>query len=92
MAFLEGVNHLAVNDLGDGVGDYYDCPVFLDGVDRVLDLLRGYSVKRCGRLVQEYDGRVLQEHPGDSHPLLLSSGEVCRGSLKALGECGDLVI
>ena len=46
---LEGVHHLAVDDLGDGMGDDDDGAVLLDGVDGGLDLLRGDGVQRGRR-------------------------------------------
>ena len=75
-AVLQGVDHLAVDYLGYAVRDDDYRPVLLDGVNAVLDLLRGYGVQRGRGFVQEDDGRVLEEHPGDGDALLLAAGQV----------------
>jgi hypothetical protein len=66
--------------------------VLLDGVDGGLDLLRGDGVQRGRGLVQEDDGRVLEEHPGQGDALLLSAGQMGSGRLETLRERRDLVI
>ncbi len=91
-AFLEGIDHFAVDDLGDAVRDDDNRTAGLDGVDAVLDLLRGDGVQRGGGLVQEDDGRILQEHACDGNALLLAAGEVCRLVLELLGKRHDLVV
>ena len=58
---LEGVDDVAVDDLGDAVRDHDDCPVTLYGVDAGLDLLGSNRVKAGCRLVEEDDRRVLEE-------------------------------
>ena len=42
-------------------------------VQRSADLLLCHGVQRAGRLVQNQDGRILQENPGDRKTLLLSA-------------------
>ena len=75
-AFLQGINHLAVNDLRNAVGDDNHRTVLLDGVDGILDLFCGDGVQRSGGFVQEDDGRILEEHAGDGNALLLAAGQV----------------
>ena len=75
-ALLQGIYHLAVDNLRDAVRYDYDCPVLLDGVDTVFDLLRGDGIKRGRGLIKEDDGRILQEHPGDSDSLLLTARQI----------------
>ncbi len=92
MAFLQRIDHLAVDDLGDGMGNDDHGAVLLDRVDRGLDLFRGDGVQRRRGLVQEDDGRVLEEHPRDGDALLLASGQVGGGRVEALRQGRDLVV
>ena len=71
--------------------DNDDCAVLLDGVDTVLDLLGGDGVKAGSRLVEEYDRRVLEEHSGNRHALLLSSGQKRGLGVESLREGRHLV-
>ena len=41
-----------------------------------LDLRLVLHIQRCGGFVQQDDGRVLQERPGDGDPLTLAAGEL----------------
>ena len=89
---LQGVDVVAVDDLRDGVRDHDHGAVLLDGVDAGLDLLRGDGVQRGRGLVQEDDGRVLEEHPGDGDALLLAAGQVGGLVLEPLRQGHDLVV
>ena len=91
-ALLEGVHHFTVDNLGNGVGDNDDGAVLLDRVDRGLDLLRGNGVQRSCGLVQEDNGRVLEEHPRDGDPLLLAAGKVRRSRFETLRQGRDLIV
>ena len=43
---------------------------------RLLDHPLGLGVERGGRLIEDQDRRVLEEHAGDREPLLLPAGEL----------------
>ena len=92
MTRLEGIDHLAVDDLRDAVRDDDDGAVFFDGVEAVLDLLGGNGIEAGCGLIQEDDGRVLQEHTGDGDTLLLPAREVAGLVLELLGQLHDLVV
>ena len=66
--------------------------VALDGVDTCLDLLGGDGVERGGRLVEEDDRRILQEHTRDGDTLLLTAREQLRLRIEAVGQLHNLVI
>ena len=91
-AILERVDVVGVDNLRDAVRDDDDGAVFLDSVDAVLDLLGGDGVETGRRLVQEDDGRVLEEHTGDGHALLLPAGEVGSVVRELLRQLHHLVI
>ena len=89
---LEGVDVVGVNDLRDAVGDDDDRAVLLDSVAAVLDLLGGDGVQAGGGLIQEDDGRVLEEHAGDGHALLLPAGKVGGTVRELLRQLHNLLI
>src|SRR5919201_389534 len=51
-------------------------PALRHSVECVLDLLLGMTVERARRLVQDQDGRTLEDRARDRHALLLSTGEL----------------
>ena len=69
-----------------------DGAVLLDGIDRSLDLLGGHGIERSCRLIEEDDGRVLEEHAGDGNTLLLSARKVGGLRLEAIGQLRHLVV
>ena len=70
----------------------YDGAFLFDFVDGGLYLLGSYGVKRGRRFIEEDDGRVLEEHPGDSYPLLLSSRKEGRFRIESFRESHYLVV
>ena len=57
------------------MGNDNGCSTFTKSVKGCLDLGLGDTVQGTGCLVQDDDGRVLQEHTGNADPLLLTAGE-----------------
>ena len=70
-AFFHDVDAVRIHDLGEAVGDDDHRAALLDGIERVFDLLGGDGVEAGGGLVEEDDGRVFEEEPGDGDALLL---------------------
>ena len=62
-----------VADGGEPMGDGDGGPVFDQGIERLLDLALGGGVQRRGRLVEQQDGRVLEQRPRDRQPLALAA-------------------
>ena len=52
------------------------CPAFNQRINRLLDQAFGNGIQRGGGLVEDQQRRVLQQHPGDGNPLLLSAGKL----------------
>ena len=46
------------------------------GRERLLDRRLDLRIERRGRLVEDQDRRVLQDHPGDGDALALAAGEL----------------
>ena len=94
-AVVQHQNLVGVHQGGDPVGDEDGgAPdIFLDGP---ADLLVGLHVHGGEGVVENLDGGVLHEHPGDGHPLLLSPGDgdppLPDGGLVPLGEALDGVV
>ena len=65
-----------VLDRREAVGDDEGRPSDREFGERSLDRPLGLGVERARRLVQDEDGRVLEEHPRDRHALLLPAGEL----------------
>ena len=80
-AVLERVDVVGVNDLRDAVGDDDDGAILLDGVDAVLDLLGGDGIEAGGGLIEEDDGRILDEHAGNGDALLLTTSSCVASGL-----------
>ena len=60
---------VGVHNLRNAVGNNDDSPVFFDGIEALPDLLGGDGIEVGGRLIEEDDGRVFQEKPGDGDSL-----------------------
>ena len=70
--------------------------------EEVEDLLAGLGVQVAGGLVGQQQGRVVDQGPGDGHPLLLAAGELGRLVVQAvpqphpveqrLGAVADLLV
>ena len=63
------------------------------GGDALLDLVLVFRVGEGSGLVQDHDGRILQQHPGDGDALLLTAGQplsgLARRGVVALRQLGD---
>ena len=92
VAGIEHIERIGVDYLPDVVADNNHCATLLDGIDGSLYLLRGDSVEAGRRLVQEYDGGILQEHAGNGNPLLLAAAQLQGIGLEPAGQCHNLVI
>ncbi len=91
-ALLHDVDAVGVHDLGEAVGDDDHRAALLDGVERVLDLLGGNGVEGGGGLVEEDDGRVFEEKPGNGNALLLPARQLLSIGLILLGQGHNLVV
>ena len=58
------------------MGDHQRGATHLDAVQLGLDGAFGLGIQRRGGLVEDQDARVLEDRPGDGHPLLLATGEL----------------
>ena len=74
-AVLEVDDAVGLFDSGQTVGDDNDRPVFHQVIDGLLDLAFRLHVHGGGGFVQDEDGRVTQDRPGNGEPLLLAAGE-----------------
>src|SRR5947209_851371 len=73
------LNHQYGVGMHDGVqpmGDDNGGAVLAEMLDRFLDLLFGFRIKRCGRFVEQDDWGVLHERAGDRDALALSSRQL----------------
>ena len=66
---------VGVLDGGQPVGDGEDGLSFRQGGQGLLDQVLILRVREGGGLVQNHDGRVLQNRPGDGDALALAAGE-----------------
>ena len=92
VAFFHDIDAVRIHDLGEAVGDDDHSAALLDGVERVLDLLGGDGVEAGGGLVEEDDGRVFEEEPGDGDALLLAATELLGVGLVAARQVQNLVV
>ena len=83
-------------DGAQAVGDDQCGPSLGEVVEGPLDLGLRYGVQGGGCLVQNQDGGVHQEYPGDGHPLLLSTGQegptLAYIGLETVGHSLDIVV
>ena len=91
-----GIEHddlVGMDDGGEPVGDDDGGAVLGDAVQRALDVALGMAVEGGGGLVQDQDGRGLEDGAGDGDALLLAAGEfqaaLADFGLVALRERGD---
>src|SRR5580704_10403088 len=75
-AVLDHEDAIGVHDRGDTMRDGDGCATFAQFGDRLLDIALGFRIKRGGRLVQQDDGRVLDQRAGDGYPLALAAGKL----------------
>ena len=50
--------------------------LFIEPAEQFQDLFAGVGVKVAGGLVGKEDGGIIDQSPGDGHPLLLAAGEL----------------
>ena len=74
-AVADDQNAGGVADGGQAVGDDERGTALGQIIKGVLDLGFGDGIQGRGGLVQNQNGRILQENPGDGNALLLSTGE-----------------
>jgi hypothetical protein len=73
-AFFDHVDHVGVGDGVQRVGDDEGGASLDQFAYGVLDETLGLGVERCGRLVQQDDGRIADQGPGHSDALALAAG------------------
>src|SRR6266576_3444582 len=74
-AAIDDQHFVGVLDRGQSVRDDERRPAFEQMLQRLLDECFRFGVERRGGLVQDEDGRVLEERTGDGEALLLAAGE-----------------
>ena len=72
---LQDQDHIRGQDRGEAVGDHERRPTAEERPQRRLDELLRERVEVGRGLVQDDNARVLQDHPGDRHALLLAAAE-----------------
>ena len=50
--------------------------LFVEFPEEFQDFFTGLGVEVAGGLIREQDGGIIDEGPGNGHPLLLSAGEL----------------
>ena len=83
-------------DGGEPVGDDEGGAAPGQGVEGLLDLGLGDGIQGGGGLVQDQDGRILQENPRNGHPLFLAAGEqsapLAHIGVEAIGHGQDVLV
>ena len=78
IAVLHKQDDVRVPDGGEAVGDHKAGPPLHQLFHGLANLHFGAGIHAGSGLVQDNDGRVAEEHPGDGEKLALSGGKVCR--------------
>ena len=73
-ALFDHVDHVGLGNGVQPVGDHQCGAAFDQFAHGVLDETLRLGVERCGRLVQQDDGRIADQGPGDSDALALAAG------------------
>ena len=73
----DGVGHAQGLFLVVGDEDKGDACVFLDLFQLLLHILAQLQVQRAQGFVQQQDLWLIDQRPGDGHPLLLAAGKAC---------------
>ena len=58
----------------------------LEAAEDRVDLVAGLGVELAGRLVGQDQDRLLDQRPGDRHPLLLAAGELIGAVIEAIAQ------
>ena len=61
---------------GQAVGDQDTGPGLDQGLDGLLDLLLGYGIQGRSGFVEDQQGGILEQDPGDGNTLLLAAGQL----------------
>src|SRR6266568_772425 len=75
-AILDHENAIGVHDRLQTMGDHQRGAALAQAAHGILDLALGFAVERCGRLVEQDDGRVLDQGARDRDPLALAAGRL----------------
>ncbi|CAN4000066.1 Bifunctional chorismate mutase/prephenate dehydratase, partial [Dysosmobacter welbionis] len=75
-ALLQHQNLVRTHDGGQAVGDHDNGAATGQLGERFLDQSLVLGVRKGGRLIEDHDGRVLQNGPGQGDALLLAAGEI----------------
>ena len=89
---LEHVDLVGIDDLTNVMRDDNHRATLFDGIDRGLDLLGGDGIEAGGGLVEEDNGRILDEHTGDGDALLLAATELESSGLEAMWQGHNLIV
>ena len=83
-------------DGGQAVGDHQGGAVLHEHLQGLLDRPLTFGVQGAGGLVQDQDGRILEQGPGDGQALALAAGQggagLRQGGVVALGQGADEVV
>ena len=95
-AALVDEDPVGAQDRGQSVGDGDRGPALHQALEGGLDEPLRDSVERRGRLVEDQDPRVLEQHPGDRQALLLAARQLVAAladeRVVALGELHDPLV
>ena len=74
-AVFDDADAVGFADGGEAVSDDDGGTALHEGIEGFLNLFFGLGIEAGGGLVEEEDGGVFQDGPGDGHALALSAGE-----------------
>src|SRR5690606_349155 len=82
-ALIEDEDPVGVGNRRQAVRDDERRPSTAESIESALDLVLGLGVERARRLVEDEDGRLLEDGPCDGDALALAAGQ---GSAPLTGE------
>ena len=95
-AIGNGDNAVGRTNGAESVGNDQGCTAHSQVVESPLDLSFRHGVQRGGGLIQNQNGRILQEDPGNGHALLLTAGEqgapLAYIGIKSMGHFQNILI
>ena len=74
LAFIEHQNTCRIAQCGETVRDGKGRPIRDELLERILNLLFRLRVERSRRLIEDQNPRIVEQCPGDCHPLPFSAG------------------
>ena len=99
-SFIEGCDHSTVLEPDDAIGAVGDASIVGDHHDgqtpevlfrqQIEDLGSGMLVEVAGRFVGEKDLRIVDEGPGDGHPLAFAAGKLAGAVVQPVSEAERL--